>query len=419
MNLATKTMNAVQPSITDEKAPGTTPSHTQPELEDTVPGAFPDTDDEQGDESIVAKNKTSVGHKQRDSGIDIGQTSRFKELGVDDYTSTTAKEQVGDNGPVAPIGESETTWSESLPIRPASGSDVDKSGNTAAAYSNQADNVSTNRDVDQLESQNSVNAEDGGVSAGPAAWTSTEEVRTQHLGNEGKVIGVADESEEDKRVGNSSDALPHPQTGASSRVGTQEPVVTGSENLDAELDHGHKSLGQYSGTGPSAHQEMQVIDSQTEEPAKPNVDTQSKATWADPSLQAAHQQLQDTPTSSEIPPVESTSGSGSHHFDHEHEDPSLAEARQQLQTNALQSRAPAEASGGIYNGVLGAGSDNLKEVRSGSPHERISDDRKGHVRNKISGVSESGLGQGGIHNGVVGNGSQSEESARRSFSREQ
>lgn len=417
MDLATKIMNAVQPSIPS----GTPQQNSHAQVEDTVPGAFPDTDDEQEEESVGQKNKTSSSHTQRDSGVDIGQPPRSRDLRVDDNavdTSTTASEQVGDKARVAPTHESETTWSKTLPIRPASGSDADKSSNAAPPYTDEAIETSAHRNVDQ-SAQNLANEGAGGVSAGPAGWTSTEEVRTRHLGNEGKILGATRDHVEETPTEYSDAPLDRTQPADLSRDGTQLPMGADSKTLNADVEPGQRSSDQLAGVEPSlSHRQMRDLDiNRPAESVKSDIDTPSEETWADPSLQAAHQQLQDTPASSNVP-VDSTSGYGAHHFGHEHGDPSLAEAQHQLQTNALQSRTATEASGGIHNGVLGAGSDDPKGERGESPHERTSDYRRGHVRNKISGVSESGLGQGGIHNGVVGNGSQAEESARRSFSKE-
>lgn len=73
-------------------------------------------------------------------------------------------------------------------------------------------------------------------------------------------------------------------------------------------------------------------------------------------------------------------------------------------------------SGGIHNGVMGAGSNDPLGEGSESPHERQSRYKRSEVRSSISSVKESGLGQGGIHNGVVGSGSHEEDERRRSAS---
>lgn len=263
----------------------------------------------------------------------------------------------------------------------------------------------------------------GGIPAAQAApeekkWT-TEETQPRHLGNEGKAIGV----------GGVDDAGTFPATENAGRL--------------AQEEMSNEGLGQLSGSGSSGSRDP-VADAAHQQarggPLEPNagaplssagreLGTQSSShDLVDPSLAAAHYHQQEAQgtnvTRSEIP-VAPTSELGQHTTNtaaiRPTEGATLAAAnRQQQQPDAAsyttgQTSAAAVTtpgvgpSGGIHNGILGAGSDDPNGEGGEAPHERQSHYRRSDVHSAIPSVWESGLGQGGIHNGVVGHGSKEEE----------
>lgn len=268
----------------------------------------------------------------------------------------------------------------------------------------------------------------GGIPAAPAAqeekkWT-TEEIQPRHLGNEGKAIGV----------GGIEDAGTFPATENAGRLAQEERR---SEDLGPLSGSG--SSGSRDPVAGSAHQQARggPLEANAGAPLSSvgrELGTQPQShDLEDPSLAAAHQQQQQEPqgmnaTRSEIP-VAQTSELGQHTTNtatttRPTEDPTLAAANRQQQqqqpedtasyatgqTSAAAVTTPGVGpSGGIHNGILGAGSDDPNGEGGEAPHERQSHYRRSDVHSAIPSVRESGLGQGGIHNGVVGHGSKEEE----------
>lgn len=188
--------------------------------------------------------------------------------------------------------------------------------------------------------------------AGPK-WT-TEVVRPRHLGNEGKALGAGNGAE--------AEAL---------------PVPAREDKAVDEVDSSRENPGRHSGPGPAGAQDPM------DRPGAP-------------------------PSPAGEDRSEARAGRGP-------EAPSIAGAAPRRVDTAARGRedvAPS-ASGGIRNGVRGAGSGDPRGEGSGSPHERQSRYRRGDVRSSIPSVRESGLGQGGIHNGVVGHGSREGDDRRR------
>lgn len=184
-------------------------------------------------------------------------------------------------------------------------------------------------------------------------WT-TEEVRPRHLGNEGKAPGTG--------VGAGAEELPSPLAkGLTSNA--RDPAAGEADRLSSRENLGQFSGAGYAGAQEEHHPHHRAID---------EVHGGARAPLAgeDPVLEAAGER--------QTPAVDSPLGSG-----------------------------------GVRNGVLGAGSDDPRGESSQSPHERQSRYARSDVRSSIPSVRESGLGQGGVHNGVVGHGSHEEEDDHR------
>ncbi|KAF3765562.1 hypothetical protein M406DRAFT_355971 [Cryphonectria parasitica EP155] len=258
----------------------------------------------------------------------------------------------------SPLKGRDTALPDSAPVAPASGAvgDVNTSSDSGSHF-----NVGTGSSADGM--------------------TSIEEVKPHHLGNEGKVLGATGSSEVGTGSGSSGALAPARDTRSqdpSEEYGNSAPAAAVEPTSSA-----HEGGSSAAGLGDSAL-----------ESARPQAQQEDNTGFAAGTGGGTHERVleaaSDLNRGAPQPPRDA--------------EPEAA---------AALAETAARFSGGIHNGVSGAGSDDPLGERSGSPHERSTQYRKGDVQNVISGVSQSGLGQGGIHNGVVGLGSQEEEAIRR------
>lgn len=233
-------------------------------------------------------------------------------------------------------------------------------------------------------------------------WT-TEEVQPRHLGNEGKAIGV----------GGVDAAEAFPATANAGRLAQEERR---NEGLGQAQDPVADAARRQTGGGPLEANPGASLSSVGRELG--GAQSSSRGV-EDPSLAAAQHQQQaqgaNTATRAEVP-VAPTSELGQHGTGRPVEDPTVAAVNQQQQqqpSSAAVTTPGVGPSGGIHNGILGAGSDDPNGEGGAAAHERQSQYRRSDVHSAIPSVRESGLGQGGIHNGVVGHGSKEEEEELR------
>lgn len=374
--------------------------------EDNMPGSFPEAADEQGN-AAEEHNKSSSVHKQQDSGVGVGpysategaslaekqpalgtdaektervgpaQSSEARDFGNDDSTRAQAPgtavagpahirgesaiQDRAEKGEVAPSSKlhSQTGSTPPNPLSHGTGSERIQDSGT--------DLPTTSAKPHYLGSEGQAGTFEAPNTASRGAQRKTDEVKPHHLGDEGKAEN------------------PYPATSTEWTTQEVKPHHLGNE-------------GKLSGAGAQANIPSTTATQETHVPEA----------GSDPSLDAAHRQAQGTQGTFGIPVPprqhDAPRGAG-------FEDPSLGAAAGQLQANAL---GAAYSSGGIHNGVLGAGSDDPQGLGAEGIHERHSHHKKGDSRSSLPKVSESGLGQGGIHNGVVGHGSMDENNKRRS-----
>ncbi|PSR97366.1 hypothetical protein BD289DRAFT_426191 [Coniella lustricola] len=338
---------------------------------DDVPGAFPDADDAELARQIKQK-EANQSHLHHDSTVTVpnNQTGSAPPK----LASMAAP---GDYTPQPDLG----AWN------PPGGVTGDKSSAQGAS-----------RGASGLTGATS----NVGADYGSDGMSNIREVKAHHLGNEGKALGSTGSSGLETASKNPDISAPFGSESAT----TREPASEFSRQQP-----GAQAVGSvpHSGgnTSPGVLQEAAGLSKPT-----PQHDQSTESSSRDPVLGSSHQQTDNQDLASA---TQSGGNTGSSVLREAAVGTGLSGSTPSQQQASSRSEPAAGYSGGIHNGVFGAGSDDVKGERIEGQHERTSHYRKGDVSSSLSGVSESGLGQGGVHNGVVGLGSREEEALRQSL----
>lgn len=368
MEFVERVKNAIVPDTTEPVTSGT------PQPETDIPGAFPDSDDEQEVERQNQKNLAQ--------GV---SASRPRAAGTEAEEASESRQTFGERGPILsheslglspdkheiPRG-SITHHRESHVASPDNTGSPMPGGEVEAAS---APKIPTSGGQ-QLDANRSAEA---GGSVAPSSTneaefamadkdTTTTQVQSQHLGNEGTT------------------PLPHsPTTGDVKREeaqsGTGDPAA-------AAADGASESLGQYSGSGSAG---LKISG---------NGGIRNGVLGRGDSHLGTHLGLA----------------------------PTGASSQEENRAPAGEEQAQGILPGGVHNTVLGHRSEHPhgegENVSQEGQQERRRSSGSGGSRAKrgdvavLSGVSGSGLGLGGVHNGVVGHGSNEEEGGRHQTSSE-
>lgn len=432
MDFVTKIKDAIVPNADTFQPPEGSPMNA----EDSIPGAFPDADEEPSrGHAAEEQNASSAGHTQQGLGSNVGHssTSQSDSLAQKQPALGSAAERTDRVVPVqtgAPrdIGNDSSTTAQtpgtvaespSYPrdVEHAEGADSAKlQSQTGSAHHTpnplsrdavpgntpdfDADSTTTTVKPRHLGNEGKAETPDTFNSASQGVQRTTEEIKPQHLGNEGK-----------PEISDLSGTAPHGAQRTTEEIKPQhlgnegKPDIPSASNTSEwtteEVKPRHLgNEGKIPGAG--AQEDLSTTTGR-------DLETHVPETGSDPSLDAARRQAQGTQGKFGIP-VEPRQDDSQGRVPG---DPSVGAAADQLKANAV---SAAYASGGIHNGVLGAGSDDPLGEGAEGIHERHSHHQKGESHSTLPRVSESGLGQGGVHNGVVGHGSTDDEERRRSTS---
>lgn len=436
MNIVETIKNAV---AVDTTGNGGSVVSGDPRPESDIPGAFPDSDDEQEVERQNQRRQASPARKRRDSGVDpeahdLSTTGKHQEVPVSrNLPSSSVQTKEGSTATRIPVHDQNSTQATQGHTRDAEGEDPRSRhsfSNQGPVLSNESlglspdkheiprGSISHHRETDagapgnvdlpargvkvpeQLETNSAVRdvesaqrsagtgipSDEFGHAATADKQTTTTQVRPHHLGNEGAapparspVTGEV-KAEEEQFPSRHAAAQEHGDDGR----GVEVPSVSGSRgnSLTEGVDSASETLGQYSGSGSGAGLEPEGNGGIRNGVLGRGSSHLGTAASSSPSIGESR-----APTTPEAP----ARGGG---------------------------KPEAIITGGVHNTVLGHGSDYPYGRGVESPEERrrssgsSSGKTKAVVNAVISGVSDSGLGLGGVHNGVVGHGSHDEEDSR-------
>lgn len=395
--------------VPDATANGGEPvtSNAQPETD--IPGAFPDSDDEQEVEKRTQKNLaqgiSDTTRRERDaSGADVGEqghNNTTTTTTLPDRTGTQTEEPRSrqnfvDRGPVLsseslglspdkheiPRSESMVHHREShdgapgdagSPVPAVAGELPDQIKNNAPPSNNEP--IAERKDAEEAATAEAAavaaRVPSGGEQQRPGfamddKETTTRLVRTRHLGNEGTAPPPRSPTTgkvKEERLGQGDDGMV--------RVPAQAAPASSAVNADSTSE----SLGQYSGAGSAG------LDKVLSNGGIRNGVLGRGDSHLGPHLGISrpprHEEEEDHPsTAAQAGEIEPTASAA---YGEDVESPN-------------EGRRPSSGSSGS------------KKARAQAVH--------------LSGVSEAGLGLGGVHNGVVGHGSHDDENIRHSTSSE-